>query len=174
MNKKTKYLFLAKNFSDCCMSVCVLLLYSLYPDKEVDFLKLKNKDDFLKNIVLFRKTFNDILHYLCISNEIHEIDSGLYVDYSLFYEHKTSGYFIVLFYQNLRELNDQIIKLFFNSFPNRKNRWPSDLLDRIVYLANINNDLIQGVLETYDLTLNDLNQFEYNMNQAQSLKKYLN
>ena len=84
MNKKTKYLFLAKNFSNCCMSLCMLLLLSLYPDKEIGFLKLKNKDEFLKLVVMFRKTFNDILKFYGVSNEICEIDSGLYVDYSLY------------------------------------------------------------------------------------------
>lgn len=67
-----------------------------------------------------------------------------------------------------------IIRLSFDSFPNKNNRWPSDLLDRMVYLANVNYDLMQGLLETYDLSINELNQFEDNMDQAQSLKKYLN
>lgn len=174
MNKNKKYLESTKNFSGYCMSLCMVLLLSLYPDKEIGFLKLKNKEEFLKLVVMFRKTFNDILKFYGVSNEICEIDSGLYVDYSLYYEHKMNGYFVILFYKNLRELNDLIIRLSFDSFPNKKNRWPSDLLDRMVYLANVNYDLMQGLLETYDLSINELNQFEDNMDQAQSLKKYLN
>lgn len=173
MSKNNKLLVLAKSVCVNSMTLCVILLMTLFPEKDFEFLKLKSKDEFLKQMVLFRKSLNDILAFYGVSKEICEIDSGIYVDYSLYCENKATGYFVSLFYRNLRELNDVVIRLSLDMFPNKKNRWPSDLLDRIVYLANINNDLIQGVLETYDLTLNDLNQFEYNMNQANNYKKYL-
>lgn len=173
MSKKNKLLVLTKSVCVNCMSLCVILLMTLYPEKDFEFLKLKNKDEFLKQMILFRKSLNDILAFYGVSKEICEIDSGIYVDYSLYCENKATGYYVSLFYRNVRELNDVVIKLSLDTFPNLKNRWPSDLLDKIVQLACVNNDLIQAVLESYGLTLYDLNQYEYNMNQALNFKKYL-
>lgn len=173
MSKKNKLLLLTKSFCVNCMSLCVILLMTLFPEKDFGFLKLKNKDEFLKQMVLFRKALNDLLDFFGISKEICEIDSGIYVDYSLYCDNKATGYYVSLFYRNLRELNDVVIKLSLDTFPNLKNRWPSNLLDRIVQLACVNNDLIQAVLESYGLTLLDLDQYEYNMNQALNFKKFL-